>query len=349
METTFHNHDGLTARLYSRIDQYFNSNGIQKTGDWRLYSKTVLFFSILIGCYLSAILVDNIWLQILSWAAIGIAIPGIGFNTMHDAGHGAFSSRSWVNTLFGYSLNLIGGTIREWKIKHNLLHHHQTNVLGHDTDIELYPLIRIAKTQKRLWIHQFQHGYCWFLYFLQAFFWILFGDFKKYFSGKIGVKKTPRYWYGHIIFWATKVWHATVFIFIPYYYTGWMGIIGYGIAMGLAGFILASVFQCAHVVEDIPIKAKDETPRGTDAMILHQIETTANFAPNNKLLSWYVGGLNFQVEHHLFTKISHVHYKKISVIVQDVCKDIGVRYHSIPTFFQALKSHALQLKTIGEA
>jgi linoleoyl-CoA desaturase len=128
--------------------------------------------------------------------------------------------------------------------------------------------------------------------------------------------------------------------------TWWQFIIGF-VAMNIAeGLVLGLVFQLAHVVEDTEIRHATNNSI-EDAWAIHQLKTTANFAPTNKLANFLCGGLNLQVEHHLFPKICHVHYRKLSVIVRQTAREFNLPYHENRSFLSALRSHYLFLKRLG--
>jgi linoleoyl-CoA desaturase len=127
-------------------------------------------------------------------------------------------------------------------------------------------------------------------------------------------------------------------------------LIGYTLIVLVTGFIISIVFQLAHVVEDLNFpEPNPETKKIDNEWAIHQIETTANFATKSKLVSWYVGGLNFQVEHHLFPKISHIHYPQINQFVRETCEQFNLNYIEFPTMLGAVKSHLSHLKQIGVA
>jgi linoleoyl-CoA desaturase len=130
--------------------------------------------------------------------------------------------------------------------------------------------------------------------------------------------------------------------------TWWQFAIGF-LAMHLtAGTILGIVFQLAHVVEGTEHPLPDEQGAMEAAWMVHEMETTSNFARSNRLLSWYVGGLNFQVEHHLFPRVCSVHYPAISRIVEAVALRYGVAYNAQPTFRAAVRSHYIMLRRFGK-
>ena len=115
----------------------------------------------------------------------------------------------------------------------------------------------------------------------------------------------------------------------------------------VAVFILTVVFQLAHTVVETTHPLPDKDGNIENNWAIHQMNTTMNFSRNNKLISWYVGGLNFQVEHHLFPNISHVHYSKIAPIVEETAKEFNVPYHSVRSFRSALAQHARMLYRLG--
>jgi linoleoyl-CoA desaturase len=348
--------------LKASVDQYFRTTALRKTGNWRLYAKTGVLIPVAITLYISLLCFfrqpaadASVLLTItglLMSTILGFVLASIGFNVMHDACHGSYSSREWVNGLMGLSLNALGGNAFIWKFKHNIIHHTYTNVDGIDDDIAKSPIMRHCPTQKWMPAHRFQHIYMILAYALSSFLWVLALDFIKYFSRKI--VNTPLQKMDareHFIFWLSKVLYIAFYIAIPVYVTGWhnwaLGFICMHLALGLT---LAIVFQLAHVVEGTEFVHihTGETRKLEEEWAIHQVKTTANFAPRNKIISWFVGGLNFQVEHHLFPRISHIHYPAINVIVKDTCREYGIEYHEFPTMRQAIRSHFQVMRELGK-
>jgi len=296
-----------------------------------------------IALYIQLLVWTPVWyLGILECIVLGGFIAGIGFNVLHDGSHGSFSNNKWINRIAASSISLLGANHFMWNMKHNMIHHSFTNIDGVDDDIEIGILMRMAPTQKRLKLHKFQHFYFWFLYMLLYIFWIFFSDYSKYFSRKIGPVplKKMSFW-DHFEFWSVKLYHAAIFIVVPIYAVGWAAwLVGFIVACVVAGFVLSIVFQLAHTVEQTAFPEADfASHKLPDEFAAHQIKTTANFATNNKLVSWLVGGLNFQIEHHLFPKISHVHYPAISNIVRKVCAEHQLQYIEYPTMRGAVLAH----------
>ena len=341
----FSNDSPLGRALHARKNAYFN--GRKTTGDWRLYAKTAFLFSALITAYFGIISGGQL-LFYLCWISMGFIEPGIGFNVMHDSGHRSFSSRKWVNALFFYSGNIFGVFTRWWKVQHNSLHHTYTNIEGKDEDIGLDPFFYIGKGTKRK-IHRYQHLYCWFpVYALQSLNWIWWMDFKRYEAGKVGDLKINLKAYEHIVFWVTKIGHVFIFIVLPMMLTGKVlpVIFGYLIYKGISGLILSSVFQCAHLVDNVTVKSMEDVPKHYD-WVRHELETTSGFGQKSILLAFYVGGLNNQPLHHLFPEVSHIHYRKLAPEIVDECRKQNMTYHQHRTFWEALMSHKRYLKNFA--
>jgi len=343
----------LHIELRKRVQAYFDAKGIATTGSTKLFSKALFFLLTFIGVYIHLAFFTPPWyFALLECLSLGGFVAAIGFNVMHDGSHGSFSKNSKINKLAGFSMNLLGANNFMWHMKHNVIHHTFTNVDGIDDDIDAGVFLRMAPTQKRYKMHKFQHIYFWFLYSLLYVFWVFFTDYKKYFSGKIGNVAINKMNAGqHINFWFTKVFHAAIYIVIPIITVGWLPwLIGFLVMSLFAGFILSIVFQLAHTVEPIsfPQVENRETNQLPEEFAIHQLKTTANFATKNKLISWLVGGLNFQIEHHLFPKISHIHYPAISKIVKATCLEYQLQYIEYPTVTKAIGAHVRFLKQMGK-
>ena len=350
---SFNNHNNVFFQsLKSSVEEYFKKNNIKKTGDWRLYTKSVILIPLALGIYITLLTVNMpVLVSLVLCALLGITISGIGFNVMHDACHGSYSSKKWVNTTLGYTLNAMGGNAAFWKIKHNILHHTYTNIQGADDDIAQSRLLRQSPTQEWLPVHRYQHIYLTFVYALLIFAWVGFRDFQKYFAKKAhhaGFQKLDLT--EHVIFWISKTCYALFYIIIPILSVGWLPwLIGYFTMGVVIGIVLAYVFQLAHAVEGPEFDAVGLEDKLIETeWAVHQIKTTANFSPNNKFISWYVGGLNYQIEHHLFPRISHVHYSELSKIVREKCRQFQLPYHSFPTVTKAISSHIQTMKHLGQ-
>ena len=339
--------------LKKRVNQYFIDRKKSSTGNYGLYVKAAFFFIVYIALYVHLVyFTPSTLLAIIECVLLGCFTAAIGFNVMHDGGHGSFSKSKLINRMAAVSVNCLGASSIMWNMKHNIIHHTYTNIDGVDDDIEIKPYLRMCTTQKRYWMHRFQHYYVWFLYTLLHLIWIFLTDYQKYFKKRIGsvpIKKLSVQ--EHLGFWSAKVGYAVVFMVIPIITVGfvkWM--VGFLIASMVTGFVISIVFQLAHTVEEtaFPVATLDSN-KIENEWAIHQIQTTANFATKNRLISWLVGGLNFQIEHHLFPKVSHVHYPAISKIIKQTCFDFNINYVEHPKMRHAIASHASYLRRMGRA
>lgn len=344
----------ISAELRKRTTDYFVSIQSKPTGNIKLYVKALVLILSFILFYTHVVFLtsNHTLVSLMECMILGALTSAIGFNIMHDGAHGSFSKKKIFNDLAGISLNVLGANVFLWKTKHNIVHHTYTNIEGMDDDIDLKPFLRLCNTQKRYGIHRFQHLYFWMAYSLFYFFWVFFSDYNKYFSRKVGdIKISNITTLEHLSFWVFKILHLILFIIIPIYSCGlfaWsIGFLTYGL---FAGIVLSLVFQLAHTVQSTHFPSLNiKTGRVEDEWAIHQLKTTSNFATRNKLISWFTGGLNFQIEHHLFPYISHIHYPAISQIVKQVCKEYNVTYNEYPKMRLALVSHILHLKQMGRA
>jgi len=347
LQVSFH------AELKRKIGEYFNQKGKSTTGNFKLFFKAIFLVVSLILVYIHLIFfTPPVFWALMECVILGCLIAAVGFNVMHDGAHGSFSKYKWINSIASNFANFLGASQHMWKMKHNVIHHTYTNIHGVDDDIEARPLLRLCDEQPRYKIHKYQHFYFWAAYSLLYIYWIFVTDYKKYFSGKIGSIHLRKMTLNeHLSFWFYKVAHAFIFVILPIYMLGFVSwIIGF-LSMGfVAGFVLSIVFQLAHTVEHTHFPLPDTaTGKMEDEWAIHQVKTTANFATQNRLVSWLVGGLNFQIEHHLFPKISHVHYPEISRIIRQVCEEYGITYVEYPKVRYAVASHIHFLKQMGQA
>jgi linoleoyl-CoA desaturase len=344
----------FTHELKKRVDEYFTTNNIAKTGNFNLYSKAIIIFVVLIATYIHLVFFTPpvLW-AVLECMLLGFATAAIGFNIMHDGGHGSFSTNKTVNKLAAHTLDLLGGSSFMWNMKHNIIHHTYTNVEGVDDDIEAQPYMRMSPGQKKHPLHKYQHFYCLGLYALLYFAWIFHTDYKKYFTNKIGpIDIQPMKREEHIAFWACKLTFVAVFMLTPMYFVGfgtWLA--GFAIFLATTGVLISVVFQLAHTVEHCDMIVMEELDENKieSEWTVHQLNTTANFATKNRIINWFTGGLNFQVEHHLFPRISHVHYPAISKIIKDTCDKYEIKYNEYNRMYDAFKSHLRFLKEMGVA
>jgi linoleoyl-CoA desaturase len=346
----------FVTTLNRRVNGYFKTHGRSRHANLEMVVKTITMFGIYFVPYfliVTGLVAGTAW-QLLLVIIMGLGLAGIGLSVMHDANHGAYSTKQWINTAIGYSLNLIGANAFNWKIQHNVLHHSYTNVHEEDEDISPRGVLRLSPHSAWKYMHQFQHIYAWFLYGLMTLVWMLVKDFVRivrYHKNGMAKKSQANIKTEWVILLGTKLFYLGYIFFVPLLLTDllwWQIVIGIFIMQYLAGFILAIIFQPAHVIEGTEYPLPDENRMLENNWAVHQLLTTTNFATGSAWFSWYVGGLNFQIEHHLFPNICHVHYRKIAGIVSETAHEFGLPYHCKKTFWDAVASHAKLLKQLGK-
>lgn len=344
--------DRFYSEVKSRVSKYFEDRKLSSHANAQMIIKTIVIFSVTYGSY-GLIIADFLpmWSMFLLCILMGMGIAGLGFSVAHDAIHGAYSSNSKVNAVLGLTMNLIGGNRYVWSITHNVVHHTYTNIHEYDEDLELAPFIRLSKHKDYKPIHRFQHILAFLAYSLATIFWVFLKDFKKISQDDIGPYKNKKHPVSEIIMLILfKLIYYTYTIIIPLLVmdiTWWQFIIGFLTVHMVAGFILGIVFQLAHTVEGTEHIKDDGEGTMEDSWAVHQMRTTSNFAMGNRFINWYVGGLNFQVEHHLFPRVCSVHYPAISKILKSTAEQFDVPYHYHEKFGGAVRSHYRYLKQLG--
>jgi linoleoyl-CoA desaturase len=343
---------GFQNELRRRVEQYFKDTGRRQRDCPQMYVKTAVVVAWLVSSYLLLLFAAGTWWLALPLAvSVGLAMGAVGFNVQHDGGHHAYSRRGWVNKLAALTLDLIGASSYLWHWKHAVLHHTYVNVSGHDSDIDLGFLGRLSPHQRRLWFHRWQHFYLWALYGWLTISWELYVDFRTLALGRIGGHRYPRpKGWDLVTFIAGKLAFFSLAFAVPLLlHPVWKVLLLYVVASFVLGVVMSVVFQLAHCV---PQAAFPPAPEGAahleNSWAVHQAETTVDFARGSRLLSWFLGGLNFQVEHHLCPRVCHVNYPGLSRVVEATCREFGVRYAAHKSFVAGLAAHYRWLRQMGQ-
>ncbi len=342
--------------LKVNVDEYFTKNHISKNGNATMVIKTIVLLSAYIVPYLIMLLFPQpLYMMILLYSLMGLGMAGIGMSIMHDANHNAYSSNQTINKLLGYTLNLAGGNVFNWKLQHNVLHHTYTNIHEMDDDIDSKLVLRLSPHGEVKKIHRFQFIYAFLFYAITTLYWALLKDFVQYYkytrNGVNRANSSEKAKQFSILI-ISKLFYFFYLFFVPVVFFNLHFahvLIGFLIMHAISGVILTTIFQLAHTVEGTTHPLPNDKNEVENEWAIHQMNTTVNFARHNRIISWYVGGLNFQVEHHLFPNICHVHYYKISEIVKKTAEEFGVPYLDNETFADAFNSHIRLLKKLGES
>lgn len=349
----FGDSEGFLKALKLRVDAYFVATGLRRRDNPRMYVKTAVILSWAVASYVLLVFLASAWWQVIPLAvSLGVAMAAIGFNIQHDGGHGAYSDRRWVNSLMAMTLDMLGGSSYIWKRTHNIVHHSFTNIAGHDNDIDLGFMGRLSPHQPRYRFHRLQHFYLWFLYGFVTFKWQFVDDQVAVMTGRLGAARNVRpRGMDLLIFVCGKIVFLCLAFVIPMLLHSWLLALAvfFGVSF-VQGVVLSVVFQLAHCLEE----AEFPLPVGSPARIenewaVHQVETTVDFARRSRFMTWFTGGLNYQVEHHLFPQICHIHYPAISKLVEETCREYGVTYRVHDSTIEAIVSHYRWLRRLGAA
>jgi linoleoyl-CoA desaturase len=337
------------ADLRRRVEGWFERTGRSQKANGAMRLKTAVVLAWAAASWGLLVLAPvGPWWAVPLAVSLGLALAGIGFNVMHDANHGSWSKHPRVNATLAFTSDLLGASSWLWRQKHNVLHHSYANIAGMDPDVEAGGFLRLAPAQPVHAWHRFQHLYAWPLYGVFMVKWWFADELRDLVTGRIEGHPfpRPRGWdlaalvLGKVLFlaWAVAIplaLHPTWAI-LPY----WL------LAAGTLGIVLASVFQLAHCVVDADFVT---APGGAipHDWAAHQVSASVDFARSSRLLAWYLGGLNFQVEHHLFPKICHVHLPALAPIVEATCREHGIRYRAQPTLRRALAANVRWLWLMG--
>lgn len=336
------------------VNDYFKEKGISTKGNASLIIQTVAMMIIYIVPFILLVTVPmSIWIAVILCIIMGIGTAGIGMAVMHGAAHGSYSNKEWINNLFASTMYALGGNVYTWKVQHNILHHTFTNINEYDQDIASKGPIRLCEHAPVHKIHRYQYIHAFFFYGLMTIFKVFKDFFQMAEFNREGYARqyhtNPTMVYLKMV--AVKLTYFAIIIGLPILltpFTWWQVVIGFVIMHWTTGLILGTVFQLAHVVEGLDMPLPDKSGVIDSDWAVHELHTTSDFARNNLFLNWYVGGLNFQIEHHLFPHICHIHYRKIAPIVEKTAIEHGLSYNLKPTFFAALKSHVRRLKELGK-
>jgi len=343
-------HGDFFPLLRARVDEHFKTAKLSPHGTPGMGLKTFIIAGWFATSYLGLVAWASTPLQaVVCAASLGLAMAGIGFNIQHDGGHGGYSGHGWLNTVMAATLDVVGGSSYVWSWKHNILHHSHPNVMGLDSDIDVQPFCRLAPAQRLRSLHRFQHLYIWPLYSFLALKWNFVDDFHDLITGRIGGVKfpRPRGWKLAGLLVGKLVFMTWALVLPMFFHPWWQVLVGYVGVSALLSLVLAVTFQLAHSVEHASFPTRSSEGDIDSEWAVHQVSSSVDFAPGNALLTWYLGGLNHQIEHHLFPKICHVHLPALVPIVRATCAQFGVPYRSHPTARAAIASHARWVYAMG--
>lgn len=343
---------GFRKTLNERVNTYLREHNLPARDVPAMYVKTAIALGWWLGTYLLILLghfspLVNVLLCI-SW---GMAIASVGFNVMHDANHGGYSNHPRINKLLSLSAEMLGMSGFRWRVKHNVWHHTYTNIAGFDDDVETYGLMRLTPRLPWKPLYRAQAWYFPLIYSMIGFDFIV-RDFLMAVVGKSDALHVyPKMnTVDKLTFWIGKLYFFVIMFALPLtVFPWWQVLIGFLIVFVTFGVVVATIFQLAHISGDAAFPEPVGDPLHIDdEWAIHEVETTLDFAPNNRLLNWYIGGLNYQIEHHLLPHVCHLNYPRLAPIVRATCEEFGIRYTCYPTWRQAFYCHWQELRLLSQ-
>ncbi len=341
----------FAENLNKRIDDYFAKNNCNDKANLAMIIKLVVIGILFFGSY--ALLLSNAFSEtklLLLAILFGFSKALIAFNISHDASHYALFKNKKLNELFSYSFNLIGVNRYIWHIKHNLSHHSYTNIPGYDMDIEQIKIARLVPHVPMKWYYRFQHIYVPMLYPFLSLFMLVFKDFQMFATKKYGINtfhNHPRKEYFILIF--SKLFYILYAFIIPFYVikiVWWKFLIGFFVMHFVLGIFLAIILFPVHALEDMPFPEPNENGIMKNSWLIHEFETSTNFAAKSRIVNWISGGLNTHIIHHIKPSICHIHYYELTKIIRTTAKEHHIEFKE-NSLLKSIQLHLGLLKKMG--
>ena len=351
-KVSFDNGGAFIVDTRREVEAYLRSGRTRLGGRLHLYAKSVAAFTLWAGCWTTIVLGrPGVAAGIAALVGLLAAMILIGFCVQHDANHGAYFATRRRNHLLGWLTTdvLLGFSSYVWRVKHNVAHHTYTNVDGWDDDVAQTPFARFMPSQPPKPWYRLQHVYVWLLYGVMVLRAHSIADLIALIRGRIGHVSLhrPRGWDLVGLVGGKAMFLGWAIVAPLLVYPWWIVLAGYTSSAMLGSLVIATTFQLAHCVEEADFTSPAELAASRRLWAVHEVETTVDFCPRNRVLTWLLGGLNFQIEHHLFPRVPHTHYPRIAEIVRRQAADHGVRYTAQPSLRAALSSHQRHVRTLG--
>jgi linoleoyl-CoA desaturase len=335
--------------LRRRLENFFVDAKVSPKADRTMWSKIAIGMAVLAGSWVALYTLRPAW-----WAFVALYLLGglaqtfLLLNIAHDSNHNAISSRPLVNKTLNYVFDLCGISSYMWRILHHRGHHSCINLHGEDDAIEGRGLFRFTPHDPRTPLHRFQHIYALFLYALFSLEYVFVRDFQSFFfPAHDYLTRTRHPLREYFILFAGKAFYLSYMLVLPIFVMKQPVLLVLGaffLVHLVVGISVVLVFQTTHVIEDtyFPLQ-RNEFENG----VYHVFATTADYATENPVVGWLVGGLNHHVVHHLCPYVCHTHYAPLTRIVKETAEEFGIPYRQHATMTKAVWHHLLLLKQLG--
>ena len=335
--------------LRSRLERFFADRKISPKADRTMWVKIAVGLTALLGAWIAIYtLRPGSWRFVALYLLGGLAQTFLLLNIAHDSNHNAISSRPLVNKTLNYVFDLCGISSYMWRILHHRGHHSCINLTGEDDAISGRGIFRFTPYESRLPYHRFQHLYALFFYALFSLEYVFVRDFQCFFFPDHDyLKRTKHPLREYVILFAGKAFYLTYMLVLPVLVLGKSPLLVAGAFLMvhlIVGLTVTLVFQTTHTIDTTYFPSgRGEFENG----IYHIFATTADYATENPLVGWLVGGLNHHIIHHLCPYVCHTHYAPLTRIVKQTAAEFGVSYRQHPTMTRAIWHHLILLKQLG--
>lgn len=339
--------------LQKSVNEYFKTNKLDRFGGKKMYLKTAFLFSAWGGSY--ALLMSDqfaglflIFLQALFHFTMFLMTVGIA----HDASHYAYSRRKSVNKWMTRVFDLVGINSYLWEFNHVKSHHNAPNIPVYDSAIDSFLLFRFHPRAAHHSFHRYQHIYMIVIYAFATLYKLFFLDFFSLGRKRIGFISIKQHPFREIVFFFFSrtfvILYTLVIPLVVLSAPSWQVVLGFTIGHILSGLSLGAIFQTTHLSDRTAFPEPDKSGKIENAFDQHILDTTADFCPDNPVVTWISGGLNLHVAHHLFPGISQIHLPAITKIVRQTAKEYDMNYKAYATLGEAVRSHLFTLRQLGD-
>jgi linoleoyl-CoA desaturase len=335
--------------LRRRLETFFADADLSPKADPMMWGKIAVGMAVLAGSWIALYsLHPAAWAFMALYVLGGLAQTFLLLNIAHDSNHNAISSRPEINKSLNYVFDLCGISSYMWRILHHRGHHSCINLHGEDDAIEGRGLFRFTPHDPRKPLHRFQHIYALFLYAMFSLEYVFVRDFQSFFfPGHAYLTRTKHPVREYVVLFAGKAFYLTYMLVLPIMVmkeSPLLVLAAFFIVHLIVGLSVVLVFQTTHVIEDtyFPLH-RSEFENG----VYHVFATTADYATENPVVGWLVGGLNHHVVHHLCPYVCHTHYAPLTRIVKQTAEEFGVPYRQHATMTKAIWHHLQLLKQLG--